>query len=39
MSNLPDVLWLNASPSLKCFDRHLLRYLSELVAIARWEYH
>jgi len=38
MSNSLDVLWLSASPSLKCFDRPLLRYLSEHVKIAQWEY-
>ncbi|MBC6475410.1 MAG: alpha/beta hydrolase [Hormoscilla sp. GM102CHS1] len=44
MSDAIDVLWLTASPSLKSFDRKLLRYLSENVeipqplAIAEWEY-
>lgn len=38
MSNLPDVLWLNTSPSLKRFDRRLLAYLSQQVSIAQWEY-
>lgn len=33
-----DVLWLNASPSLKRFDQPLLRYLSEHLTVARWEY-
>lgn len=39
MSKLPDVLWLNTSPSLQCFDQPLLRYLSTQVSIARWEYY
>lgn len=38
MSKLPDVLWLNTSPSFQCFDRPLLRYLSMQVTIAQWEY-
>jgi len=36
MSKLPDVLWLNTSPSFQCFDRPLLRYLSMQVTIAQW---
>ena len=39
MSNSFDVLWLNVSPSLKCFDQPLLRYLAGQVNIARWEYY
>ncbi|MCX7596578.1 MAG: alpha/beta fold hydrolase, partial [Fischerella sp.] len=39
MSNTFDVLWLNASQSLKGFDLPLLRYLSEHLLIARWEYY
>jgi len=38
MSNSLDVLWLNASPSLKGFDRPLLQYLCGHVKIAQWEY-
>jgi pimeloyl-ACP methyl ester carboxylesterase len=38
MSTLPDVLWLNASPSLQGFDRPLLRFLSSQVPIAHWQY-
>lgn len=38
MSKKPDVIWLNTSPSLQCFDQPLLRYLSEEVTIAQWEY-
>ncbi len=34
-----DVLWLNASPSLKYFDRPLLQVLSRHFTIAQWEYH
>jgi surfactin synthase thioesterase subunit len=38
MPNLPDVLWLNVSPSLKGFDRPLLRHLAQHQAVAQWEY-
>lgn len=38
MSKLADILWLNTSPSLQCFDQPLLRYLSAQVLIAKWEY-
>ena len=38
MSKLPDVVWLNTSPSFQCFDRPLLRYLSTQVTIAQWKY-
>lgn len=38
MSTSFDVLWLNASPSLKAFDTPLLRYLSRQFTIAQWEY-
>jgi pimeloyl-ACP methyl ester carboxylesterase len=34
-----DVLWLNASPILKRFDKPLLQYLSEYIKVAQWEYH
>lgn len=38
MTHSFNVLWLSASPSLKYFDQSLLRYLSEHLSIARWEY-
>ncbi len=38
MSTLPDVLWLNTSPSLQCLAQPLLCYLSHQVTIAQWEY-
>ncbi|CAA9400285.1 hypothetical protein AVDCRST_MAG94-5870 [uncultured Leptolyngbya sp.] len=38
MSNLPDALWLNTSPSLRCFAQPLLRYLSHHTTIAQWDY-
>ncbi|MGQ4649287.1 alpha/beta fold hydrolase [Lyngbya aestuarii] len=38
MSNLPDVLWLNTSPSFQHFDQSLLRQLSAQVSIGQWEY-
>ncbi|MBW4615296.1 MAG: alpha/beta hydrolase [Desmonostoc vinosum HA7617-LM4] len=39
MSDSFDVLWLNASPILKRFDRPLLQYLAGYMQIAQWEYH
>ncbi len=33
-----DLLWLNASPSLKPFDQPLLRYLSQHLTVAQWLY-
>lgn len=38
MSDLFDVLWLTASPSLKYFDRPLIRYMAGHINIAQWEY-
>jgi pimeloyl-ACP methyl ester carboxylesterase len=38
MSELPEALWLNVSPSLQGFDRPLLRKLSQRIAIAQWQY-
>lgn len=38
MSDSFDVLWLNASPILKRFDKPLLDYLSGYMRIAQWEY-
>ncbi|RCJ21969.1 hypothetical protein A6770_04895 [Nostoc minutum NIES-26] len=39
MSELFDVIWLNASPILTRFDRPLLQYLSKCMKVAQWEYH
>jgi pimeloyl-ACP methyl ester carboxylesterase len=38
MSKQPDVVWVNTSPSLQCFDQPLLRYLSRQLTVAAWEY-
>jgi len=38
MTKLPNVLWLNVSPSFKCFDRPLLHHLAQQETIAQWEY-
>lgn len=38
MSKLPDILWLNVSPSFQCFDRPLLHYLAHHKIVAQWEY-
>ncbi len=38
MSPLPDALWLNVSPALQEFNRPLLKYLSQHITIAEWEY-
>lgn len=38
MSDFFDVLWLTTSPSLKYFDRPLIRYIAEHINIAQWEY-
>lgn len=38
MTGLPDVVCLSPSQSLKRFDLPLLRYLSQLVVTAQWEY-
>ncbi len=38
MSKLPDILWLNTSPSLRCFAQPLLRYLSHHQVTAQWDY-
>ena len=32
-------VWINASPSFKYFDGRIIRYLSNHVPIAYWEYH
>ncbi|NET56439.1 MAG: alpha/beta hydrolase [Symploca sp. SIO2E6] len=38
MSNLPKVLWLTTSPSFSRFEQPLIRYLSNQISIAQWEY-
>ncbi|ACK71284.1 conserved hypothetical protein [Gloeothece citriformis PCC 7424] len=38
MTKHPDLLWLNLSPSLECFNRPLLNYLSQTLKIGIWEY-
>lgn len=38
MSRLPDVLWLNTSPSLRHFDQELVNQLSQTVRLGYWEY-
>lgn len=39
MSKQPDVIWLNTSPSLECFSKPLLSYLSPKLTIQKWEYY
>lgn len=39
MSKLPDVIWLNTSPSLQCFAQPLMYQLSHKMTVALWEYH
>ncbi len=39
MSDLPDVLWLSTSTSLKQFDLPLLNYLPHWSPITLWQYH
>ncbi|XPM52960.2 MAG: alpha/beta fold hydrolase [Leptolyngbya sp. IPPAS B-1204] len=38
MSNFPQVLWLNVSPSLQRFHQPLLRHLSSQFTVACWDY-
>jgi len=38
MSKIPDVLWLNTSPSLQVFNQRLIRYLSRKILIVQWDY-
>jgi pimeloyl-ACP methyl ester carboxylesterase len=38
MSHPFDVLWVNASPSLKVFDLPLQNFLSKYYKVARWDY-
>jgi pimeloyl-ACP methyl ester carboxylesterase len=39
MPKAPDVIWLNASPSLKRLHQPLMQYLSQKKQVACWEYH
>jgi pimeloyl-ACP methyl ester carboxylesterase len=39
MSTLADVLWLDTSLSLRCFNQPLLEYLSETVIVQEWKHH
>jgi surfactin synthase thioesterase subunit len=32
-------IWINANPSFKYFDGRIIRYLSQQIPIAYWEYH
>ena len=36
--SMADVLWVNTSPSLQCFAKPLLCYLSDRVTMQEWEY-
>ena len=36
--SMPDVLWVNTSPSLRCFAQPLLCHLSHQVTVRTWEY-
>lgn len=38
MKNLPEVIWINANPSFRVFENHLINHLSTQRAIAIWEY-
>jgi pimeloyl-ACP methyl ester carboxylesterase len=38
VSDLPEVLYLSASPHLAAFDRPLVQSLSEQTTVAHWEY-
>lgn len=38
MTNRPEVLWLNGSPSLQCFDRPLLGTLAAQAKVTQWQY-
>jgi pimeloyl-ACP methyl ester carboxylesterase len=38
MSNFPSILWLSTSPSWQRFEQPLIRYLSDRLPIAQWEY-
>ena len=39
MSQLPDAIWINVSPSLRRFHRPLLKLLSRHVTLAEWQYN
>jgi pimeloyl-ACP methyl ester carboxylesterase len=39
MSKNPNIIWLNASPSLRWVDQPLLRHLVQSRPIAQWEYY
>jgi pimeloyl-ACP methyl ester carboxylesterase len=39
MSLATAPVWINANPSFKQFDGRIIRYLSQQVPIAYWEYH
>ncbi|MGK7932211.1 MAG: alpha/beta fold hydrolase [Microcystaceae cyanobacterium] len=38
MSQLPDHVWVNVNPSLRCFDQPLLNQLARKQTIAEWQY-
>ena len=38
MSYLPTVLWLSTNPSFSRFEQPLMRYLSNHMTVAQWEY-
>jgi pimeloyl-ACP methyl ester carboxylesterase len=38
MTRRPEVLWLNGSPSLQCFDRPFLSALAARVKVVQWQY-
>ncbi|WP_404790787.1 alpha/beta fold hydrolase [Altericista sp. CCNU0014] len=38
MTERPEVLWLNGSPSLQCFDRPLLSALAVQAKVRQWQY-
>jgi pimeloyl-ACP methyl ester carboxylesterase len=39
MFKMPDILWLNTSPSWQHFDNPLIRYLSRQRTLSHWEYN
>ncbi|WP_342752270.1 alpha/beta hydrolase [Aphanothece hegewaldii] len=38
MRQHPDAIWINANPSFRVFENHLINHLSAQKAIAIWEY-
>jgi hypothetical protein len=38
MKKQPDAIWLNANPSFRIFENHLINHLSRQISIAIWEY-